>query len=351
MKSNVEYISFTSVNRTLDDALNIYKQRIKDAAEVFSKFGDEFEIRKCPVCAEPTYHEIDKFHDMYSIVNCNRCASTYVNPCPNVHALEYYYNECLCNEALGKVYRSRVNTKNPIISDRATYIINIIKTLLESKKDKLPLKILEVGCSSGIFLSELQSRLTKDGLLERCELQGVDIDHNAIQKSVDPDLNLTAMAVEKFSKNNSSEFDLIVHFELIEHLADPFQFMVSVNGLLKPSGIHHFHTPNALGMDNIALGWNATRVLAHGIFPPMHINAFTTQNVVHFSLRSKFKIVSIDTPGKLDVDIVKLLSNELGEDSQFSAINDFTEEQLALIQSWLCTLNASSHMRVTLEKN
>ena len=60
---------------------------------------------------------------------------------------------------LGKVYRSRVNKNNPIISDRTIYVINIIKTLLESKTDQLPLKILEVGCSSGIFLSELKSGL------------------------------------------------------------------------------------------------------------------------------------------------------------------------------------------------
>jgi 2-polyprenyl-6-hydroxyphenyl methylase / 3-demethylubiquinone-9 3-methyltransferase len=350
MKTKPEYVSFASVNRTLDAAIEIYDQRIKDAIKVYSKYKDEFEIRECPVCGDKAYHEIDEFHDTYGIVSCDQCASVYVNPCPNLNALEYYYNSCACNEMLGKVYRSRVNTSNPIISQRTAYIIEIIKELIDSKKDKSLVKVLEVGCSSGIFLSELKSGLAKEGLLDRCDLQGVDIDQSAIRQSVDTDLNLEALPVEKFAENNTSVFDLVVHFELIEHLSDPFQFMESINTLLKSSGVHHFHTPNALGMDNQALGWNATRLLAHGIFPPMHVNAFTTQNILHFSLRSGFKVVSVDTPGKLDVDIVKLLANELEDDSPYSSIVDFTDDQLAVVQGWLNTLNASSHMRVTLEK-
>jgi 2-polyprenyl-6-hydroxyphenyl methylase/3-demethylubiquinone-9 3-methyltransferase len=124
--------------------------------------------------------------------------------------------------------------------------------------------------------------LSKDKLLDCCDLQGVDIDKSAVAKSVDPVLELSAMSVESYSENNTCQFDLVVHFELIEHLSDPFKFMVSINNLLKSSGIHHFHTPNALGMDNVAMGWNSTRLLAYGIFPPMHIKAFTTQNIFHF---------------------------------------------------------------------
>ncbi len=351
MKNKFQYVSFTSVNRSLPDAIDIYDQRIKDALEVFSKFGADFRERGCPVCGENNYQEIDKFHDTYGIVKCDQCASIFVNPCPTLHALEYYYNHCSCNEMLGKVYRNRGFTNNPIVSDRTIYVIDIIRKLLESRLDKRSLNILEVGCSSGTFLAELKQGLSIEGLLDDCDLQGVDIDQNAIQKSIDPGLKLIAMPIETFSENNASEFDLVVHFELIEHLSNPFQFMISINNLLKPSGIHHFHTPNALGMDNVVLGWNAKRLLAHGIFPPMHINAFTTQNIVHFALRSKFRVISVDTPGKLDVDIVRLLVNEISDESPFSTINDFTEDQLAAIQAWLQSLNASSHMRVTLGKS
>ncbi len=350
MNKSPKYVSFTSVNRTLDDALGIYKQRIKDALEVFYKFKDDFKFRECPVCGDNENHEIDKFHGAYGIVKCNRCASIFINPCPTLGALEYYYNSCHCNEMLGSVYRKRLTSKNQIISDRVVSIVDIVKNLLNSNESDRPIKILEVGCSSGVFLAELKQGLIAEGLLERCFLLGVDIDEKAIERSIDTDLNLVAMPVEKFAQDNSDEFELVIHFELIEHLSDPFQFMLSINKLLKSSGVHYFHTPNALGMDNVALGWNSKRMLAHGIFPPMHINAFTTHNITHFALRTGFKIISIDTPGNLDVDIVKSMADELNEDSVFKSIINFTEEQLAVLQGWLQVLNASSHMRINLEK-
>ena len=350
MKIKPEYISFTNTNRTLSDAISIYEQRIKDALDVYSIFEDDFYLRPCPVCGNKGHQEIDKFHGAYGIVKCNYCSSVYINPCPTLDTLNYYYNNCACNEMLGEVYRKRTSPNNFIITGRTAYLIDLIKKLLNSRKEAGLIKILEIGCGSGVFLSELKAGLSIEGLLNQCELQGVDIDQNAIKKSVDSDLNLFAESVEEFSKNNTSKFDMVIHFELIEHLSDPFQFMTTIYQMLKPSGIHHFHTPNALGMDNVVMNWNSTRLLAHGIFPPMHINAFTTQNIVHFALRSKFRVLLIDTPGKFDVDIVRLMLDEVSDESSFKEIKNFSDEQLAVIQTWLQLLNACSHMRVTLER-
>jgi hypothetical protein len=58
--------------------------------------------------------------------------------------------------------------------------------------------------------------------------------------------------------------------------------MVSIKNLLKSAGIHHFHIPSALGMDNVAMGWNSTRLLAHGIFAPIDIKVVTIQNIFPF---------------------------------------------------------------------
>ena len=229
MKIKPEYVSFISTNRSLCDAIKIYEQRIKDALDVYSVFKDKFYLRPCPVCGKTDNQEIDKFHGTYGIVKCDFCASVFVNPCPTLDTLEYYYNNCVCNEMLGKIYRKRCLSKNLIISDRTTHIIEMIKKLLHYRKDDRPLKILEIGCGSGVFLSELKQGLSIEGLLNLCELYGVDIDQKAIRKSVDPDLNLFSASAEEFSKNNSCKFDMIIHFELIEHLSDPFQFMVIDN--------------------------------------------------------------------------------------------------------------------------
>ena len=122
------------------------------------------------------------------------------------------------------------------------------------------------------------------------------------------------------------------------------------NALLVPGGVNFFTTPNGDGFDNVAVGYNKTRLLAHSIFPPMHLNAFSPSIVPMFALRSSFDVISIETPGIFDVDIVKLSCDELDNDSRFKSIKLFNDDQLAHVQSWLQKIKASVHMEVVLRK-
>ena len=103
MKKIPSYISFLKENRTKAQAEVIYNQRIKDSEEVFKKFSDQFIERVCPVCGEQESSELAKFNGQYGVVSCNKCLSTYVNPSPNLDALDYYYNSCECNKQLGNL--------------------------------------------------------------------------------------------------------------------------------------------------------------------------------------------------------------------------------------------------------
>jgi hypothetical protein len=133
---NNKYVKFESVNRSLDEALKIYKQRIRDSIEVYDKFNKDFINRPCPFCGnmERENRKIKKFHNTYKVEKCTRCASNFVNPCPNLTALNYYYNECACNQMLGNVYRNR--PKNKIASGRAIHTAELIKNIIKFKKTK-----------------------------------------------------------------------------------------------------------------------------------------------------------------------------------------------------------------------
>jgi 2-polyprenyl-6-hydroxyphenyl methylase/3-demethylubiquinone-9 3-methyltransferase len=341
-----KYISFIKENRTLDQASQIYNQRIADSKIVYERFSDEFITRSCPVCNDHAKEKLPSFHNLYGVVRCQNCLTQYVDPCPSLNALAFYYNTCSCNALLGKLYRSRHNSGNLILSDRTQYIIDLIKTYFEPGKH---LNILEIGCSSGAFLSELKDALTSQKLPYQYTLHGIDIDEQAIKKSVDTDISLQAISAESYSEHSTEKYDLVLHFELIEHLSDPHSFMKSIKSLLNHGGLQHFHTPNANGFDNQAMGYNDFRALAHGLFPPMHLQAFTPQNLTHFALRSGFQMVNMDTPGNFDVDIVV---NTLPKDSNspFRFIHNFTQDQLAIVQSWLKLLCGSSHLRCTLRR-
>lgn len=340
------YISFINENRSLEKALEIYEQRIIDALDVYERFSNTFCERFCPICGKNSKEKLDPFLNKYNIVKCKHCLTVFVDPCPSIEALQYYYNECKCNAKLGDLFRNRYQKGNIIINERLVFLVELIKNYLNGKEK---IKILEIGCSSGVFLSELKSVLLQNNLLKFCELKGIDIDSFAVKKNIDSEILLEAISVEEFSLKSKEKFDIIIHFELIEHLHDPFSFMQSVKNLLVEGGLHHFHTPNGNGFDNKAMNYNDFRALAHSVFPPMHLQAFTVQNMVHFAIRSGFKIQQVDTPGNFDVDLV-LNTLPKNSSSPFRFIHDIPKNYLAIFQFWLKELNASSHLRCTLQK-
>ena len=345
MKRLPKYISFLKENRTRDQAVDIYKQRIKDSEEIFDKFSENFVERECPICGETSFNEVESFNDQYGVVECCKCSSIYVNPSPNLEALDYYYNHCDCNKQLGSLLKSRVGKYGVILNERTSHVLEIIQGLLHLKSS---ISILEIGCHSGAFLSELKEALISKGIFAKVSLFGIDIDESAIQNQVDNDISLFHSSAEGFLEKTESRFDLILHFELIEHLHNPFEFCCAINKLLNINGLMYFHTPNALGLENQALSYNDFRPIAHGIFPPMHLNSFTTQNVSHFLIRCGFSVRKIETPGNFDVDIIMQFCSDNNELAIIKNIED--AQSLAILQFILKKVGASSHLAVLAAK-
>ena len=339
-----KFIKFET-NRSVEDARVIYNQRIADALEVYRKHKHNFISRACFVCGENDFTNLEKFHDSYKVVKCNVCASESVNPVPCEVALEDYYNNGKCNILLDQLLKSRYEKPADfIMDDRVNVVLELIAGM-----DKEEINILEIGCSSGTFLSKLKYFIGKRFPERQIFLAGIDIDANAIESSVDNDLELTVANAESYIKSVSARYDIVLHFELIEHLTDPYEFMASLYRLLKTDGVMFFSTPNGEGLEMLASGYNDFRLLAHSIFPPMHLNAFSVSNIGHFAMRSGFKIVDISTPGRLDVDMLSLCENEL--DDGLKRLSDLDDDTKGVVQHLVSFLRGSSHMRCILRKN
>lgn len=339
-----KYVKFQS-NRSLEEAEQIFDQRIADAREIFHKHSDHFVLRPCFICGSNDFFNLDKFDGLYGVVKCQVCGSEAVNPVPSEEALADYYNNGKCNILLDELYRSRSKKEtNFITDDRVEVVLDLI-----DKIDSEVVNILEIGCSSGAFLSKLKYFIGKRSPHRKVKLAGIDIDGNAIEQSVDPQLDLTNANAETYVKSVSERYDIILHFELIEHLVDPFGFMTSLYELLKSDGVMFFSTPNGDGLEMLAAGYNDFRLLAHSIFPPMHLNAFSVSNISHFAIRSGFKVVDVSTPGKLDMDMLSLCKNEI--DDGLKLVSALGESEKGVIQYLVSYLRGSSHMRCILGKN
>lgn len=331
-------------NRSIDDAKIIYKQRISDALMIYKKHNHNFFVRSCFLCGENSFKNLPKFHDTYEIKLCNFCLSQSVNPVPNIEALNDYYNNAKCNVLLDDLLKSRHRKDSDFILDeRVKVVLDLVSKL--TKKD---IRILEIGCGSGAFLAKLKYFLKIQFPSKNVTLSGIDIDANAISTSVDSELMLNVANAEEYVKKEPNEFDIILHFELIEHLPDPYSFMCNLYDLLDSNGYMFFSTPNADGLEIRAAGYNDFRLLAHSIFPPMHLNAFSLSNIGQFATRCRFFVMEITTPGSLDIDMLSHCENDIGE--PLKKICSLDDDTKGLIQYLVKFLRGSSHMRCTFKK-
>ena len=140
------------------------------------------------------------------------------------------------------------------------------------------------------------------------------------------------------------QFDLLTSFELLEHLFDPYSFILSVFSLLKPGGHFVLTTPNGLGFD-IANLWEKSKT----IFPPHHLNFFNPSSLHKLFSRAGFQEIEVTTPGKLDWEIVE----KAVEDAPrfFSYLSKYgSPDAKRELQSWITKYNFSSHMHVVARK-
>lgn len=113
---------------------------------------------------------------------------------------------------------------------------------------------LDVGCGAGLLaepLSRLGAKVT--AIDPAAELIGAARDHAAGQ-GLDIDYRVSAV------ENVAGTFDLITAMEVIEHTADPQQFLHDLATRLTPGGLLILSTPNATGWSRLI-----TITLAEGV--------------------------------------------------------------------------------------
>lgn len=100
--------------------------------------------------------------------------------------------------------------------------------------------VLELGCGSGLGAFEI-SKVAK-------EVLAVDIHSQSIAKAKEiyqrRNLKFECFDVTKFK--TSKKFDLVVSFQVIEHLEKPEDFLLNVKSLMKKKGFFLLSTPNRL---------------------------------------------------------------------------------------------------------
>ena len=112
----------------------------------------------------------------------------------------------------------------------------------QNKKSKQDIKILDIGCGTGIGITLPIASLGYN-------IIGVDIDKNSIawanKENIYPNAGFECGLLENLSHIN--DFDIIIGSEVLEHISNPKEFLFLLRSRLKKNGIIVLTVPNGYG--------------------------------------------------------------------------------------------------------
>ena len=310
-------------NRSAELSKAIFESRVK-AGKRLLKYESEFIARDCPVC---DYHNRSVGTERvfgYNVATCERCLMKYVDPCPDSRHLREFYNDDLIS-----VQNERLWSR-----DRSVEFTERMAVLREyDVKDNSTL--VEVGSGPGQFVKYLRDNGYSNA-------SGIDIDERLCKVAQSNGVPVSRGDLNQEPIRNS---DVILCYEVIEHLVDPKRFLRNVYESTSDNEIVVITCPNTDGLDNVVVPPDINgRWLAHGLFPPYHLNGFSLKSLYYIALEIGFHVKNVSTPGKHDGEII------LGQSKSFDSLKERSEEELGNIQDLIAIANGSAHMEFILSK-
>ena len=247
----------------------------------------------CSICGIDD-SELLLVKNTYNVVRCRRCDLVYLNPQPaedelaGIYSSEYYHFSSCDDQQRKKKLRKWVRRLRLI------------------EKFANPGKILDVGCSTGLFL-EVARR-------SGWEVYGTDISDEAVDYARrNYDVNVVAGTLQLVNFR-SEYFDVITFFDSLEHMPDPLDSLEKANAMLKQDGLMVITTPNIGGMFPKLTYLFLAKTL--GIWqhptPPGHLYEFSVNTIQKLLKKAGFEVLGVlseeipvrYTVGKLENSVI-----------------------------------------------
>lgn len=205
-------------------------------------------FHRCRICAQ---NEISKILvvDSFDILKCNNCGFIFPSAISSDLELQDHYDSGYGDERF--LCGQRVN---------ALINVRILSKVLGKLEDLL---ILDVGGGYG-FLAELLNSFCGT----TCE--SVEISSRQRQYATD----VLGLKVYADMREANKKYDLVISFEVLEHIPDPSLFLASLAGVLKPGGslvlgTDNFNSPTVRRMGDLFPKWA----------PNEHISCFSPSSI------------------------------------------------------------------------
>lgn len=323
-----------------DEFKEIQQQAYKNDISKLHKRIDEFVAVDCPACgSKSANYRFEKYKCKF--MECQTCSTLYMSPRPTPAVMDDYYSNSE-NYAIWNKYifpKSEASRREKICRPNLERIIGECK-----QRGIIKPTLLEIGPGFGTFsvLAKESGGFSTVSVVERTP--------SMAEACRSKGLHVIESALEDVTNEFFEATDVVVCFEVIEHVFDPIDFLAGVNRMLKPGGLFMFTCPNGKGFDTQMLQEASPSVDTE------HVNLFNPESASVLLKRAGFEVMCAETPGRLDVELVRraVLAKEV------NLTNDPFWRTLLLekfdtmgpgFQRFLVEYNLSGNMRVIARKN
>jgi len=303
----------------------------QDAKTCFDK-SDRLTV-PCVACGEgQSKHQFDKNGFAYTL--CQDCGTLFQSPRPSIAAFEEFYRQSESSKYWAEVFFPSVAEirREKIFRPRVDRLAGLCQ-----ERGKSIERLIDVGAGYGIFLDEWRKQFPKvqalavepsDSLARECRQKGLEV--------------VETIAEHVVGHDNSA--DLVVCFEVLEHVYEPLNFVLTLKKMARPGGLVFVSTLGIDGFDLQVLGDKSSQ-----ISPPHHINFLSVEGFHQLFERAGLVDVAVTTPGQLDVDIVRNAAKrdpELLRNQPFLSRLLDAEDKATAFQKFLVEQKMSSHVWV-----
>jgi len=212
----------------------------------------------CPLCEENEFFLFLEKSE-FKLVQCKNCSMIFANPIPPEMASGSFYNK-----THAPFYLSPDKLESDYASVRFDRELKLFRHFCKSGN------VLDVGCSTGAFLFQLQNRFPGSyGAL------GTDVSQPALEYAKSRGVKTLDQSFLD-SDFGAKRFDAITFWAVMEHLANPKDFLNKAASLLKTGGHCFVLVPNMKSL--------AVRILAakYRYVYPEHLNYFSPRTLEKF---------------------------------------------------------------------
>lgn len=256
--------------------------------EVLLSHSAEFVTIPCPACGGRT-HRPEFVKNGFEYVGCEDCGLVFNNPRPDQTRLaEYYADNPLYAFWNEKIFlETEAVRKEKIFAPRVDRVVDLCRA-----HGIRGGTLLEVGAGYGTFAVEARSRRFFDRIIA-VEPTGA-LAGTCVERGLET-INLSYEDIDPAPL----EVDVVVSFEVIEHLFAPDDFIDFCATALTTGGLLVLSFPNMDGFDTSLLREKSGSVGGE------HINMFNDSSISALLARKGFRIVDLSTPGNLDAELVR----------------------------------------------